>query len=293
MRILLLGADTPVGYSLRAFLPPLQRHELLLTPLEETHWKRPRVVKKLLKSAEPDVIIDARIISLMDTAEPDLAPELERTRWLGELSGKQGYRYFLLSSSRVFSGSLKRPYRETDTPDAASTSGSQLIQIEQTLSELIEPLFVLRLGWMFSGRGPSAFNRMLDLFREGQVVYASDNRRDCPVHTAEVARVVAGIIDQISVGAPARGLYHYGSDGDTGWFAFAEAVVAYASQFEVFSNVTELLQEGEGAHAAMVNRSLDCTAIRHQFGVQRRPWRDFVERAVRRYIELYCKEESA
>lgn len=293
MRILLLGADTPVGYSLRAFIPPLQRHELLLTPLEETHWKRPRVVKKLLKSAEPDVVLDARIISLMDTPVPDLEPEIERTRWLGELAGKQGYGYFLLSSSRVFSGALKRPYRESDAPDAYSNEGRALVAIERTLSELIEPLFILRLGWMFSGRGPSAFNRMLDRFKAGQTVHASDNRRDCPVHTAEVARVVTGVIDQLSVGAPARGLYHYGSDGDTGWFAFAEAVVAYASQFEGFENTPELLLEGAGVDAEQVNRSLDCTAIRHQFGIQRRPWRDFVERAVRRYMELYCKENKS
>ena len=289
MRILLLGADTPIGYSLRAFLAPLQRHELIQAPLESTRLNRSRQAKKLLKSADPGIILDARLISLIDR-ENDLQPEdLERTKWLGETSAKMGCRYFLLSSSRVFSGSLRRPYRESDAPDATDELGQIMMDTERHLSGLIESLFILRLGWVFSGRGPSAFNRLLDQLRAEEPILASDNRRDCPVHSAEVARVIAGIIDQIDVGAPARGLFHYGSEGDTGYFSFVEAVVAVASQFDAMAGSTALLQED--FTTPIVNRALDCGAIRHRFGIQRRPWRDFIERAVRRYIEIYCQEQ--
>jgi dTDP-4-dehydrorhamnose reductase len=289
LRILLLGADTPIGYSLRAFLAPLQRHELIQAPLESTRLRRSRQAKKLLKSADPGIILDARLISLIDR-ENDLQPEdLERTKWLGETSAKMGCRYFLLSSSRVFSGSLRRPYRESDAPDATDELGQIMMDTERHLSGLIESLFILRLGWVFSGRGPSAFNRLLDQLRAEEPILASDNRRDCPVHSAEVARVIAGIIDQIDVGAPARGLFHYGSEGDTGYFSFVEAVVAVASQFDALAGSTALLQED--FTTPVVNRTLDCGAIRHRFGIQRRPWRDFIERAIRRYIEIYCQEQ--
>ena len=289
MRILLLGADTPIGYSLRAFLAPLQRHELIQAPLESTRLKRSRHAKKLLKSADPGIILDARLISLIDR-ENDLQPEdLERTKWLGETSAKMGCRYFLLSSSRVFSGALRRAYRESDAPDATDALGQIMMDTERHLSGLIESLFILRLGWVFSGRGPSPFQRLLDQLRAEEPILASDNRRDCPVHSAEVARVIAGIIDQIDVGAPARGLFHYGSEGDTGYFSFVEAVVAVASQFDAMAGSTALLQED--FTTPIVNRALDCGAIRHRFGIQRRPWRDFIERAVRRYIEIYCQEQ--
>ena len=265
MRILLLGADTPIGYSLRAFLAPLQRHELIQAPLESTRLKRARQAKKLLKSADPGIILDARLISLIDR-ENDLQPEdLERTRWLGETSAKLGCRYFLLSSSRVFSGALRRAYRESDAPDATDALGQMMMDTERHLSGLIESLFILRLGWVFSGRGPSVFNRLLDQLRAEEAILASDNRRDCPVHSAEVARVIAGIIDQIEVGAPARGLFHYGSEGDTGYFSFVEAVVAVASQFDAMAGSTGLLQED--FTTPVVNRSLDCGAIRHRFGI--------------------------
>lgn len=293
MRILLLGADTPVGYSLRAFIPPLHRHELLQVPLEGTRWKREKQVKKLLKTTSPDLVLDARMLALIEGKDPIGQPDLERTRWLGELSARLGLQYLLLSSSRVFSGKLQRPYREGDEPEPEDATGKILLEVERTLSDLIDPLFILRLGWVFSGRGPSQFKTLLDRLRAGKNLVASDRNRDCPVHVAEVARVVAGVIDQISVGAPPRGLYHYGSAGETGYFAFCEAVVACASQFDVFSNATAQLNEDSDEARPAFNRSLECTAIRHQFGIQRRPWRDFVERAVRRYIELYCSEEGA
>ena len=288
MRILLLGSDTPIGYSLRAFVPPLQRHELVSVPLEATRWTRQRHAKKLLKNTDADLILDARLVSLIDRVDALEPADIERSQWLGDSAARLNCHYLLLSSSRVFSGDLNRPYRESDRVDASDELGGILIEAERQLRELVDSIFVLRLGWVFSGRGPSAFNRMLDRLRDGQNLRVSDNRRDCPVHSAEVARVAAGVIDQIEVGAPGRGLFHYGSQGDTGYFSFVEAAVACASQFARFGKSQDLLMEDPTMPRA--NRSLDCTQIRHQFGIQQRPWRDFVERAVRRYIELYCEE---
>lgn len=292
MRILLLGSDTPVGYSLRAFIPPLKRHELVLLPLEAVRWKRERQVKKLLSSIEPDMVIDARMISLIEGNDPVGQPDIERSRWLGAQVARRDCRYFLLSSSKVFSGQLKRPYREGDIADAVEPTGRALAEIEGTLADQVGPLFILRLGVVFSGRAPGLFHLMLERLRQGKKVYVTDNRRDCPVHAAEVARVIAGVIDQISVGAPTRGLYHYGSEGDTGYYTFAESVIACASQFPEFGDVVNLLVEDTRSPENWFNRSLDCSAIRHQFGIQRRHWREFVERAVRRYIELYCVDNN-
>lgn len=290
MRILLLGADTPVGYSLRAFMPPLHRHELLLLSLDDSRWRRERQAKKIIKSADADLIIDARLISQMESADPLGQPDLERTRWLAKLVAKADARYVFLSSSQVFGGSLTRPYRESDTPDAQEGAGFILAQAETELAKVVDRLIVLRLGWVFSGRGPGRFKRLLDRLRLGKTIHASDCWRDCPVHTAEVARVVSGVVDQLAVGAHDNGTYHYGSAGDTGFFNFCEAAVAHASQREPFSQAATLLKELDATTISAENRALDCSAIRHQFGIQQRPWRDFIERAVGRYVELYCKE---
>lgn len=292
MRILLLGADTPVGHSLRAFIPSIRRHELLLLSLDDSRWRRERQAKKIIKAAGADLVVDARLISQMESVDPLGQPDLERTRWLGRLVAKTDARYLFLSSSHVFRGSLPRAYKESDIPDVSEGPGVILAQAEDELRQVLDRVLILRLGWLFAGRGPGRFKELLDRLRTGKQVYATDNWRDCPVHTAEVARVVSGIVDQLEVGASDKGIYHYGSAGDTGFFNFCEATVAQASQREQFSQAASLLKELDPSAIASENRALDCSAIRHHFGIQQRPWRDFIERAVNRYVELYCKEHT-
>ncbi|EED35300.1 RmlD substrate binding domain superfamily protein [Luminiphilus syltensis NOR5-1B] len=286
MKVLLLGADTPLGYSLNAFFNPLKRHELVQVPLAATAWKRERQLKKLIKREQCDSIIDTRLISLIESPDKFGAAELERTDWLSGIARATDSHLLFLSSARVYSGQLQRPYKETDEPDAIDVSGRLLCEAEAILSDSQARVLTVRLGAIFSGRRSTRFTQLLDSIRERKPVLSSDQMRGNPVHTAEVARVVAGILDQVSVGAADTGLYHYCSLGDTGYYAFSEAVIACASQFDEFSTAREMLREIPEDEVTPFNRSLDCNRIRFQFGIQQLPWRDFVERAVRRYIDL-------
>ena len=54
----------------------------------------------------------------------------------------------------------------------------------------------------------------------------------------------------------------------------------------------DLLDDVTDPDAAMTNHSLDCGAIRREFGIQQLPWRGFVDRAVTRYLELYVKSDK-
>ena len=51
----------------------------------------------------------------------------------------------------------------------------------------------------------------------------------------------------------------------------------------------QLMELIEPTAEAPTSLSLDCAELRHQFGIQQLSWREFVPRAVRRYIELYVE----
>jgi hypothetical protein len=51
MRVLVLGNDTPVGYSISAFANPLRRHELIGVSMDGTRWARPRQVRRVVRDA--------------------------------------------------------------------------------------------------------------------------------------------------------------------------------------------------------------------------------------------------
>ena len=292
MRVLVLGNDTPTGYSLSAFASPLRRHELLGVGTDALRWRRERQVRRLLRDTYPDVVVDTRIVTQIDSSDRIGSRDIERTGWLADYCERYGSSYFLLSSAFVFSGQMTRPYLETDTPDAKHGLGQVLIEIENTLTSRLDDTFVLRLGRLFGGRRPNALCTSLDALRRGQRLALSNRDSGSPVHVAEVARIVAAILDQMSVGADKHGLFHYCSLGETGYLAFAEAVLACASQHQPFEKARNLLDDVTDPDAAMTNHSLDCSAIRREFGIQQLPWRGFVDRAVTRYLELYVKSDK-
>lgn len=290
MRILVLGLDSPLGYALRSFATPLMRHEIVGVDMDTTRWRRERQVKKLIRREPIDLILDARLVTQIDGVDPVGQPDVERTRWLAELAARDRVSYLFLSSARVFSGTLTRPYRESDQPDAADAVGKTLIEVEELLKASLEEVFILRLGLMFGGRRPNPLARALDALARGDRIRVSEQARGSPVHVAEVARVIHGIIDQMGAGSPRSGLYHYSGIGEVNLYSFMETVLANASQYQPFTEARELMELIAGQADSPTSLSLDCAEIRHQFGIQQLSWREFVPRAVRRYIELYADE---
>ena len=157
------------------------------------------------------------------------------------------------------------------------------------LSGALDEIFILRLGLMFGGRRPNPLARALDALARGDRLKVSEHARGSPVHVAEVARVIHGIIDQIGAGAPRKGLYHYSGIGEVNAYSFMETVLANASQYEPFKDARELVELTTDDASGVSSLSLDCAEIRHQFGIQQLSWREFVPRAVQRYIELYAE----
>jgi len=289
MRILVLGLDSPLGFSLRSFAAPLMRHEIIGVDMDATRWRRERQVKKLIRRQPIDLILDARLVTQIDGVDPLGQPDLERTRWLAGLAAKDRIGYLFLSSARVFSGTLTRPYRESDQPDATDAVGKTLVEAEALLQDKLDEVFILRLGLMFGGRRPNPLARALDALSRGDKIKVSEQVRGSPVHVAEVARVIHGIIDQIGAGAPRAGIYHYSGIGEVNAYSFMEAVLANASQYKPFTEARDLIVLSADTDEAPSSLTLDCAAIRHQFGIQQLSWREFVQRAVQRYIELYVE----
>ncbi|MDG2461659.1 MAG: sugar nucleotide-binding protein [Luminiphilus sp.] len=290
MRILVLGLDSPLGFALRSFAAPLMRHEIIGVDMDATRWRRERQVKKLIRGQSIDLILDARLVTQIDGVDPVGQPDLERTRWLSALAARDRVGYVFLSSARVFSGALTRPYRETDQPDADDPVGKTLIEVERQLDSTLDEIFILRLGLMFGGRRPNPLARALDALARGDRLKVSEQARGSPVHVAEVARVIHGILDQIGAGASRSGLYHYSGIGEVNAYSFMETVLANASQYAPFREARELMELNKNETERMTSLSLDCAQIRQQFGIQQLGWREFVPRAVQRYIELYIEE---
>ena len=114
MRVLILGSDTPLGMAFIEQQQTLQRHEMMPLSSSACRWKSERQAKKSIVRARCDVVLDARIEAAGDGGIKIQELDLKRCHWIAKACHRTETAYFYVSSARVFSGQLERPYTEED-----------------------------------------------------------------------------------------------------------------------------------------------------------------------------------
>lgn len=291
MRVLLLGADTPLGRAIVERQELLQRHELIALNRAACRWKSERQAKKGIVRAKCDMVVDVRIEAAGDGGIQIQELDLKRCHWVAKACQRTHTAYLFVSSSRVFSGRLDRPYLEDDPPDSEDTVGELLLKAEQIVANTCERHLILRFGPVFSHEGNNLISQMLEPMREGDSLILDNNLRGCPVAADDGARVVMALLDQISTGLEPWGIYHYGSSDTATYYEFAEALLASASQFfDVSTSAVQLEREPEGL--VPLRRILDCSKILNTFAVRQVPWRSAVGDLVKFYYEEQQEKDS-
>lgn len=282
MRVLLLGSDTPLGQALNDYLELLERHEVVVMSRSACRWKSERQAKKAVIRAKSEVVVDMRIEAAGDGGDPIQELDLKRCHWVAKACQRSAIPYLYISSSRVFSGQLDRPYSEEDEPDSEETVGQLLAGAEKLVRESCERHLILRLGPVFSYEGTNLITQMLGPMLEGGSLVLDNNLRGCPVAAADGARVLSAVLDQLGTGMEPWGIFHYGSSDTATYYEFAEALLASASQFSEFSSsAVQLEREPEGL--APLNRMLECGKIRNTFAIKQVPWRNTIADIVKQY----------
>ncbi len=282
MKVLVLGTDSPLGQALAEYLQKLARHECVLMSRSACRWKSERQAKKVVARAKCDIVVDVRIEAAGDGGDQIQELDLKRCHWVAKACQRSKIPYLYISSSRVFSGQLERPYTEEDLPDNEETIGQLLANAEQVVSDSCERHLILRLGPIFSYEGTNLITQMLGPMLQGGSLVLDNNLRGCPVAAADGARVVSALLDQLSTGLEPWGILHYGSSDTATYYEFAEAMLAAASQFSEFgSSAVQLEREPDGL--APLNRTLDCSKIRSTFAIKQVPWRSAIADIVKQY----------
>jgi len=290
VRALLLGSDTALGHALLARQAGQGRHEFIHVSRAACRWKSERQAKKSVVRAKCEIVVDLRVEAVGDGGGQLQDLDLKRCHWIGKACQRSGAAYLYVSSSRVFSGQLDRPYRESDDPDNEESVGILMASAEAEVRAACERHLVLRLGPVFSYEGANLITQMLGSMHKGDSLILDDNLRGCPVAADDAARVILALLDQIGTGIEPWGLYHYGSADSATYYEFAEALLASASQFFEFgASAVQLEREPEGLRP--LNRSLDCGKIRDTFAVRQVSWRSVVGDIVKHYYEQLAGEQ--
>lgn len=291
MRVLLIGADTPLGLALEEHLGRWGRHELDSVSFSASRWKSERHAKKAIRRARPEIIVDMRLQGAADSGERLNEQDVERCHWLAKACQRNDCRYLLVSTPRVFVGLQDRAYNDSDIPDGTDTLAQLLQRAEELVRASCERHIVLRLGPVFSYRGRNPLTDMLGQLIEGGTLTLDNSLRGCPVAAVDAARVVAAVLDQVGAGAETWGVFHYCSADVTSCYEFAEVLLASASQFSEFSPDAVSLREDESGRA--LSWRLECGRLRNTFAIKQVAWRGFVADAVTLYFQYNATAKEA
>jgi dTDP-4-dehydrorhamnose reductase len=193
---------------------------------------RPERFADIIRSAEPDVIVNAAAYTAVNEAEDEHERAMKvngaSVGALAQEAKRAGALFVHYSSDYVFDGSKDAPYTEDDTPHPLNVYGYSKLAGENAIRQAGGAFLVLRTGWVYSAsrgrntmrtilrvlrerdelrivarhignptskRERSDLDRILAQLREREELRIDDDRTGAPTSAAEIAEATAAIIE--------------------------------------------------------------------------------------------------
>lgn len=226
MRILLTGAQGQVGWELQRALAPLGN--VRATDRRTLDLTNESALRELVKAYAPHLVVNAAAYTAVDAAESDA----EGARWLNaevprilceELSRVDG-RLVHFSTDYVFDGNATRPYREDDAVAPLGVYGRSKLDGEEAVRASGIEHLILRLAWVYSGRGKNFVRTVRRLARERDELTIVADQVGVPTWARQVAVATAAVLAQKPKGDQ-WGTYHMAGTGACSWQGFAEEIL--------------------------------------------------------------------
>jgi dTDP-4-dehydrorhamnose reductase len=187
----------------------------------------------------------------------------------------------MLSSLAVFSAQSVGKHPETSTRFGDSDLARRLLSLEQRVRQCRRHI-ILRIGQDFSVQAGDFAHALLTTIRDRGELMVDDAELLNPTPDDDVAMVLLAMLKQADCSDDLWGTYHFCGVDAVATFAFAEALLAEAGQYEDLSQVRIEGCAG-GFKPALWVPCGDVTSLFYTFGIKRKPWRSGLGRLVRRY----------
>lgn len=147
-------------------------------------------IRELVRSAEPDVILNAAAYTAVDRAETEsdlaLAINSRAPRVLAEEAKKRGALLVHYSTDYVFDGKKQGPWIESDAPLPLNIYGASKLAGEQALEEVGGNYLIFRTSWVYGPHGKNFLSTMLRLAKEKDSLSVVDDQIGAPTTSIEL-----------------------------------------------------------------------------------------------------------
>ncbi len=297
MKILLLGKNGQVGWSLQRSLAPLG--ELVaLDSQSQTHCgdlSNLTGLAQTVRDVAPDVIVNAAAYTAVDNAEiePVLAHTINALALsvLAQEAKRIGAWLIHFSTDYVFDGSGDKPWLETDATVPLSVYGVTKLAGEQAIIASACKHLIFRTSWVYGARGNNFAKTMLKLAQERDSLKVVNDQMGAPTGADLLADVTAHAIRTALQKPNVSGLYHLVASGETSWHEYACFVIDFARQagldIKVAQTAIQAVPSSEFATVAKrpLNSRLNTNILQKTFSLHLPDWQSGVTRMLVEHLQ--------
>ena len=221
MKIMILGANGFTGRRILKRLAP--NHQVMACSLhpdilseEDYQFQTLNMVDTdatdtLLKDFQPEVIINASALSVVDYCEqhPEEAYALNvsTVKHLAEYSQANSCRLIHLSTDFVFDGTASEPYKETDSPNPVNYYGKTKRWSEEAIEQTCTNYAIARVEVVYGKPFPGQHGNIVHLVKSrlgnGQGIRVVSDQFRSPTWVEDIARAIESLLSEKH-----QGIYH-------------------------------------------------------------------------------------
>jgi len=223
--IVVFGASGQLGQCLKSVANAQGITSIFFLPESEANILDKEALKKIFETYKPAWSINCAAYTAVDKAEDeiDLARKINKigAENLSDLCKEYGSVFIHTSTDFVFKGDKPTPLDEKDVTEPINIYGLTKLEGEQAVASRLEKYFILRTSWLYSEYGNNFVKTMLRLGSERDELKVIADQVGTPTYAMDLAECILNII---STGSAAYGLYHYSNEGVASWYDFAMAI---------------------------------------------------------------------
>ncbi|MCC7561801.1 MAG: dTDP-4-dehydrorhamnose reductase [Methanobrevibacter arboriphilus] len=228
MKILITGYKGMLGSDLVETLKNENKHDLILTDVENLDITNFNQVDEFLKKETPELIINVAAYTDVDGCETNrnLAFNVNSIgpKNLAIVSNEINAKILHISTDYVFSGDSLKPYHEDDETDPNSYYGETKLQAELFIKENTDNYFIIRTAWLYGFNGKNFVKTMLQLSKTNDKIMVVNDQHGSPTFTKDLSMAISEIIK-----TDKYGIYHVTNSDICTWYEFAKEIFELAN----------------------------------------------------------------
>lgn len=292
MKILICGGKGQLGNDCTQVLRG--RHEVVTLGSRELDITNLTAVKKAVKNAAPDLILNCAAFTKVDECETkkDVAwgVNVEGPKNLAVTAGGLGIQMIHISTDYVFDGKKKVPeaYTEGDEPNPLSYYGKTKLEGEEAIRNEADSHIILRTAWLYGIRGQNFLKTILRLTlrdRDKEIKVVND-QFGSPTWSYRLAQQIMKLMD-----INGKGTYHATAEGYCSWY---ELATSFLEKMGMPNSITPCTTEEHPLPALRpMNSILENQRLKGAGANIMSHWRDDLDQFVSEFKDRLQREAEA